>query len=243
MIALALETTGDRAAVAVQGHDRPVREAFVEGARRHAGALLPLAVELLAAEGARLADVQRIVLADGPGSFTGLRVGASVLKALVAATGAEAWRASTLLARAWAHRPAAGGEVVVVTSALRAEGFVARYAIGAGGDIATVRAPHVLLLADVGAFAAGAAVVVADLPGEAAGLAGLAVPPGAAIIGRPASAPRAAPLLALVGREGGADRLHHPDDWEPEYGRPAEAQARWELAHGRTLPHSAGHAQ
>jgi hypothetical protein len=29
-------------------------------------------------------------------------------------------------------------------------------------------------------------------------------------------------------------------EWEPVYGRPAEAQARWEKAHGRPLPDSVG---
>jgi hypothetical protein len=28
--------------------------------------------------------------------------------------------------------------------------------------------------------------------------------------------------------------------WEPVYGRPAEAQARWEMVHGRPLPDSVG---
>jgi hypothetical protein len=34
--------------------------------------------------------------------------------------------------------------------------------------------------------------------------------------------------------------IQHLDDWEPTYGRPAEAQARWEAAHGRALPNPAG---
>ena len=30
--------------------------------------------------------------------------------------------------------------------------------------------------------------------------------------------------------------LYRKAEWEPVYGRPAEAQARWEIAHGRPLP-------
>jgi hypothetical protein len=33
--------------------------------------------------------------------------------------------------------------------------------------------------------------------------------------------------------------VHELDDWEPTYGRPAEAQVRWEAAHGRSLSDSA----
>ena len=38
----------------------------------------------------------------------------------------------------------------------------------------------------------------------------------------------------------GAVRVEAVQDWEPNYGRPAEAQARWETAHGRPLPDSIG---
>jgi hypothetical protein len=47
-------------------------------------------------------------------------------------------------------------------------------------------------------------------------------------------------LLDLVGRAGGARRVAEPLEWEPDYGRPAEAQALWEARHGRALPHSPG---
>ena len=42
----------------------------------------------------------------------------------------------------------------------------------------------------------------------------------------------------LSNREGRTARLvAEPLTWEPEYGRPAEAQALWEARHGRALPH------
>ena len=47
-------------------------------------------------------------------------------------------------------------------------------------------------------------------------------------------------MLDLVGRTGGARRVADPLAWEPDYGRPAEAQALWEARHGRTLPHPSG---
>ena len=47
-------------------------------------------------------------------------------------------------------------------------------------------------------------------------------------------------LLALVGVRGGAARIESVQAWEPVYGRPAEAQARWETTHGRPLPDSVG---
>ena len=34
----------------------------------------------------------------------------------------------------------------------------------------------------------------------------------------------------------GTERVEDVAGWEPEYGRPAEAQAVWEKKHGRPLP-------
>src|SRR2546426_951348 len=50
--------------------------------------------------------------------------------------------------------------------------------------------------------------------------------------------PAATMLLALVDREGTGRAIEDPVTAEPVYGRPAEAQARWEARHGRPLPDS-----
>ena len=50
--------------------------------------------------------------------------------------------------------------------------------------------------------------------------------------------PAATLLLALVDREGTGRAIEDPVTAEPVYGRPAEAQARWEARHGRPLPDS-----
>jgi hypothetical protein len=82
------------------------------------------------------------------------------------------------------------------------------------------------------------AILVGDLPDPvAAAIEGWA---GRRLVRSPDGAARARSLLDLVGRTGGAVRLTDVTSWEPEYGRPAEAQARWETAHGRPLPDPAG---
>jgi len=50
--------------------------------------------------------------------------------------------------------------------------------------------------------------------------------------------PAATQHLALLEREGAARTIDDPASAEPAYGRPAEAQARWEARHGRPLPDS-----
>ncbi|HTG50951.1 MAG TPA: hypothetical protein VL915_10710, partial [Gemmatimonadales bacterium] len=66
---------------------------------------------------------------------------------------------------------------------------------------------------------------------------------GLTMIMPPEGAPRARALIALAGLENGAREVHDVSEWEPFYGRPAEAQARWEVAHGRPLPDPTGGAR
>jgi hypothetical protein len=63
---------------------------------------------------------------------------------------------------------------------------------------------------------------------------------GLTIVAPPRGAATATALIALTALPGGAREVPDPSDWEPVYGRPAEAQARWEIAHGRPLPDPAG---
>jgi hypothetical protein len=54
--------------------------------------------------------------------------------------------------------------------------------------------------------------------------------------------PEAATLLRLIDVPGATQPVPSPQDFEPQYGRPAEAAAKWEREHGRPLPDSPGHA-
>ena len=85
MISLALDTTTDRLTAALGRPGQPVLTRKLDGARQHAAALLPLIEGLLGDAGIARAEVERIAMADGPGGFTGLRVGAALVKALARA--------------------------------------------------------------------------------------------------------------------------------------------------------------
>ena len=233
---LAIETATDRASVAIGLPGAEPLEENLAGARRHATALLPMIQDLLRRAGASLEDVSGIVLSDGPGSFTGLRVGASVAKALVHARGLPLWVAPSLLVRA---AGVARGDAVVlaVAGALRGELYAAAYRFlpeRIQVELApSVRHPDQLVH---GGFTP--AVVVGEAPADI--IAVLEEWVGRPVIGAPDGSPRASRLLGLVGRPGGARRVDAVSEWEPVYGRPAEAQARWEMAHGRPLSDSVG---
>jgi tRNA threonylcarbamoyladenosine biosynthesis protein TsaB len=233
---LAIETATDRASVALGLPGSDPLEESMDGARRHAGALLPMIQRLLRRAGASLDDLTGLVLSDGPGSFTGLRVGASVAKALVQARGLPLWVAPSLLVRA-AGVDGGAGVVLAVAGALRGEVYAAAYRFlpeGIRTELApSVRHPDQLIR---GGFTP--VVVVGEAPADI--IAVLEGWTGRPVVGPPDGSPHASWLLRLVGRAGGARRVDAVSGWEPVYGRPAEAQARWEMAHGRPLPDSVG---
>jgi len=142
VIALGLETATDRLSVALGRPGEPVIERNLEGARRHAAALLPMVAEVLREGGIPLEAVEALAIADGPGSFTGLRVGAAAVKALARVLpGLGVWTASSLLVRAVAVSAPHGARVLVVTSALRGELYAACYRIDLPRQIETLLAP------------------------------------------------------------------------------------------------------
>lgn len=237
MIALALDSTTDRLSVALGRPGRPVLERTVAGARQHAATLLPLIVGLLDEAGISLADVEQVAIADGPGGFTGLRVGASLVKALARTVpGLAVSTASTLMVRAAGVAPAGGARVLVVTSALRGELYAASYHVALPVRVETTMEPRIATPESLGRDAPD--LLVADAPEKL--LDRLANQFAVPLIRGSASLPHASALLSLIGVPGGAAPITRLDDWEPAYGRPAEAQARWEAAHGRTLPDPVG---
>jgi tRNA threonylcarbamoyladenosine biosynthesis protein TsaB len=233
---LALDTATERASVALGLLGEPPVEETIAGARRHAAELLPAVQRLLQRAGVSLDDLRGIVLSDGPGSFTGLRVGAAVAKALVQARGLPLWTAPSLLVRA-AAVASEEGVVLAVANALRGQVYAAAYRFLPEG-IRTQLVPSVYRPEELAGSGLRPTAVIGDAPPEVIAILEHWV--GRPLIGPPAGFPRAALLLHLVGRNGGARAVDAVRDWEPVYGRPAEAQARWESVHGRPLPDSVG---
>jgi tRNA threonylcarbamoyl adenosine modification protein YeaZ len=198
--------------------------AEIVGARQHAAGLLPAIERCLAEAGTGFGAIEGIVLADGPGSFTGLRVGASVAKALVRARPMALWVAPSLLVLAASAAAEPGVPVLAVSNALRGELFAAAYQFWPA-RVETVFPPSVLRPEQIRARVPGGAPIVG---------------PAAPTLGAEPTWPDAGALLALVGQAGGVRRLRDPARWEPAYGRPAEAQVQWEQKHGRPLVDPSG---
>jgi tRNA threonylcarbamoyladenosine biosynthesis protein TsaB len=222
---LALDTATDRASIALgTGTEVFAREAII-GARRHAGGLLDALTRALTRAGAALPALEGIALADGPGSFTGLRVAAAAAKALVHVRPIPLWTAPSLLVCAAAAR-SEPGVILALSNALRGELFAAAYRFRPG-QVEVALSPTVIAPVELSRRLPGPARIVG---------------PAAPTLGAEPTWPDAGDLLWLVGQAGGVCRVEDPARWEPAYGRPAEAQTQWELRHGRPLADPAGAA-
>ena len=86
---LAFDTSNQPLTVSLAEHNS-VKNVFTTNvARNHSIQLLPAIRDIVAAENWTLQDIDRVVVAQGPGSFTGLRIGVTVAKVLADTLGAE----------------------------------------------------------------------------------------------------------------------------------------------------------
>jgi tRNA threonylcarbamoyladenosine biosynthesis protein TsaB len=83
---LAFDTSTDILAMALLS-ERGNRAYSADGELKHAAELLPLADRLLAETGLKPGDLDLVVCAQGPGSFTGLRIGLATAKGIAMGAG------------------------------------------------------------------------------------------------------------------------------------------------------------
>ncbi len=161
-------------------------------------------------------DLARIVCGEGPGSSPSLRIAAAIAKGLAMTTGAPLHAVSSLfLLVAGARNSLVPGRYVAVLDAMRGDVFAA--VLSVTGDVVTPESSaSIVARSDIAAFAHEHSGRLIG-PEESIGFFPHAR--GAAIIDASPSVARAVDLAT----------------WEPNYGRLAEAQVRWEATHGRAL--------
>lgn len=187
-------------------------------------ALLPAIAEVLSDAQMEPRDVRAIACGSGPGSFTSLRIAASLAKGLAVANDAALYAIpSLLLAAAVLKRKP--GHYVLHADALRSERYAVQVAINIDGVISMSSVMR-MTLTDVAAKAAHehAVLIAVGSPGT--------ITPDALVLQPHA---RDVVLLDALWNTFGPVSI---ESWEPDYGRLAEAQVKWESTHGRVLPAS-----
>lgn len=82
MLTLAVDTSTQSGSVALLNSDSVLAECLINVGINHSETLLPAIEKILSVAGTEIAEVDLFALTVGPGSFTGLRVGASTVKGL-----------------------------------------------------------------------------------------------------------------------------------------------------------------
>jgi tRNA threonylcarbamoyladenosine biosynthesis protein TsaB len=206
MNVLAMDTATPAPSIVVLSGER-IFEESLSGDRRASEELLPAVGRALARAGLQLADLDRVAVCSGPGSFTGIRVGLTTAWGFARALGVDVEAVPTLEAMAEGARGFGAEHVVAVLDAGRGEVIAERFdlnsprarSLGAAGRAAP---------GDVAARASGDPIVA--LP--------RALVAGAFVDPLPAVAASLARAVAREPRPGGA--------MEAIYSRPSAAEEK-----------------
>ncbi len=131
---LALDTSSLACTVAVQLDDE-LFERHEEQEREHTRLLMPMIREVLRESGIELPDLDAIVLGNGPGSFIGMRIAASVAQGLAHGAGLKIVPVSSLAAvAAQVFSESSAAEVAVAQDAHLNEVYLGLFSRGAAGE-------------------------------------------------------------------------------------------------------------
>ena len=100
MLILAFETSAKAASVALLGDNGLLGESYQNTGLTHSQTLMVMAEDLLKQCGKTMADVTAVAVAEGPGSFTGVRIGVAAAKGLAWGGELPCYGVSTLEAMA-----------------------------------------------------------------------------------------------------------------------------------------------
>ncbi len=134
MLILAFESSARPASCALLQDGKLLSQYSQCSALTHSRTLLPMAEDMLKNAELSLDDVDLFAVAQGPGSFTGIRIGVSTVKGLAWALDKPCTGVSTLEAMAW-NGLAAGGFVCPVMDARRSQVYNALFEIRDGRPV------------------------------------------------------------------------------------------------------------
>ena len=193
---------------------RQLADAPKPGREGRAEHFMPMVAGCFAEAGIGPTSVERVVCGAGPGSFTSLRVAASIAKGIAVGANRPLFAVSSLMlivATAWPGE----GRWMATLPAMREEMFAGLFEID-GEVLREIGAPRILgereIEGEAGRLEAGVLGAASDASQQ----------PHAKGVAR---------ILSSIIGSGACDI----SAWEPLYGRLAEAQVKWEAAHGRKL--------
>lgn len=216
-LTLCLDAAAGEGTIALLQDGRLIGERSVVMRSEREERFLPAVIHTLASAGVPATALARLVCGEGPGSFTSLRVVAAAAKGLALGIGCPLFAVPSLaLIVAGDETTGAEGRWLATLDAMRGDRYAALVTVADDGSLQRVEGLGLL--------------PAAEIPTRAAALGATPIGPDEQRVGRP-QARGVVRAAALVLARGAVDLAA----WEPVYGRLAEAQVKWELAHGRSL--------
>lgn len=218
---LALDTSGPLGSVAVGTRGRVLACVALTKRQEHAARLVPAIDEALQAASLVPGDLAGIVVGEGPGSFTGVRVAAATAKGLARALDVPLWAVSSLTAAALVAD--VGSVRYALFDARGDRVYGACYGVGSAG-IQELVPPHGGTLRDVLAdeVPAGAVFLGDAAERHRAVIEGAGFP-----VSEGGEAPLAEGLLLYMELGAATAPVADPTGWEPAYVRASSAERLW----------------
>lgn len=132
---LSIDSAGTTAAAAVTDGAQLLADGFADEGLTHSQMLLPLVDETLKRAGIDLSEIQAFAVTSGPGSFTGLRIGMSLVKGM--ALGRPCIAVPTIMALAYNERES-GRIAVGLLDARRNQVYMGAYRFEEGGAVSVI---------------------------------------------------------------------------------------------------------
>nr|MBQ8244217.1 tRNA (adenosine(37)-N6)-threonylcarbamoyltransferase complex dimerization subunit type 1 TsaB [Oscillospiraceae bacterium] len=148
MLILAFETTAKAGSVALLDETRLLGESYQNTGLTHSQTLMVMAEDLLKQCGKKVSDITAVAVAQGPGSFTGVRIGVAAAKGMSWGGELPCYGVSTLEAMA-ETLGVYQGYVCPCMDARRSQVYNALFYVNRG-DIQRIRPDRAIALAELG---------------------------------------------------------------------------------------------
>jgi tRNA threonylcarbamoyladenosine biosynthesis protein TsaB len=219
MITLAIDASTYVGSVAVLRDDVVLAEETTPMRDPEHERLMPAVASALDRAHIPVGMLDRVVCGAGPGSFTSLRIAGSIAKGIATGAGKPLYAVPSM-ALIVGGAGVGVGRYLVAVDALRGEFYAGLYHVSAASAVIELEPPRIIAAGEIEAVALEYEAKIVS-PSE--------------ISGAMRASPRAAAVLRVAAWLDGVEPVNI-GSWEPAYGRLAEAQVKWESAHGRPLP-------
>ena len=147
MLILGIDTSGKTASVSICDEKNVIAQTTVLTKLTHSQVILPLVEKLLKDAELTLSDIDGFAIANGPGSYTGLRIGISAVKAMCLALNKKCIGISTLKSLAYN----CVGYKCTIISLMRARPDIAYYGIfrSNGESIEQIKEDSIAQVSDI----------------------------------------------------------------------------------------------